>query len=815
MGMWKGPSVLSNGYKKDILEFLSKTRRETTEKYNYQPDTNCVLQPQLSEQQKLERLWVHSEKMALAWAIISSPPEKIIMHKNLRYIAINQNITYNAGSKNCIEFGTATAGTVVLEGQGHTIECVGTCDNLAFVYYTGNYSITLTNINVIGFGYGVLFNERDFQTATISQCNFFQFRYGVNSLTKIAQTLLIEISTFSTGVYGVFTQEDTTALEVSASNFTNVQYGVGGLLNNLGNLIVENCHFTQGINNIFTQINTTSVVISNSHFELSSSAFNTSGAASVSSINVTRSTFSGLNAGIIYEKKGSTAYMDRNKFYNVTYPGKFAILDKITITNNYVSGRNDPSLVNVAFVTQSGTNGVDIRGNQIYDHCLGMFRTLTSQVYNNYVSGCNFIGISVLSDPGSDAANSDIRDNKVENGISRISILDVVQEQYPSGILVFGGGGALTMKNNSVSNYQVACNGTLLGIYIKNCKTFAFQSNTVQEIMQEDTGEPCYAAPYIIGIIIGGSSGNMVDSGVANINAHTASDFKGSTAGINRVFGIRIYDSPSVTLSSCTISNISATNAPTCTGCQQNIGNNAVGLVLTANATVTNVTSIGVTIEGIYGGNGGPIDEPLPNALTYGGDAAGIVVYQNVNFQAFSTVVRNVFGGNGAPFSGANFSTCRGGMGYAVLQYYPLSSTPVNFSQIMNGSTCHVTPPCDFPCQNGGTCNVTNHQCICLQEFYGTACENKYCGNDYCDLFEDCVSCSLDCNQASCGRCGDSVCDGNETCSSCFEDCNYLCVSVIQTKLEHFRNVQRHKHENKLCSVMWLARKVRERCMPV
>lgn len=68
-----------------ILDMLSKIREELIRQYNYQPDTNCVLLPNLSSKEKLERLWLHSEKMAVAWALLaSSSNDTIIMHKNLR-----------------------------------------------------------------------------------------------------------------------------------------------------------------------------------------------------------------------------------------------------------------------------------------------------------------------------------------------------------------------------------------------------------------------------------------------------------------------------------------------------------------------------------------------------------------------------------------------------------------------------------------------------------------------------------------------------------------------------------------------------------
>jgi DYW family of nucleic acid deaminases len=66
------------------LSFLSDTRRKLITTYNYLPDTTCVLQPELTDEQKLERLWLHSEKMALAWALLSSSQGNIIMRNNLR-----------------------------------------------------------------------------------------------------------------------------------------------------------------------------------------------------------------------------------------------------------------------------------------------------------------------------------------------------------------------------------------------------------------------------------------------------------------------------------------------------------------------------------------------------------------------------------------------------------------------------------------------------------------------------------------------------------------------------------------------------------
>lgn len=58
--------------KQEIKDFLVCTRDKIIEKYGYVPDTNCVLQPDKSKEEKMERLLVHAEKMALAWAVISA-----------------------------------------------------------------------------------------------------------------------------------------------------------------------------------------------------------------------------------------------------------------------------------------------------------------------------------------------------------------------------------------------------------------------------------------------------------------------------------------------------------------------------------------------------------------------------------------------------------------------------------------------------------------------------------------------------------------------------------------------------------------------
>ena len=72
-------------YKQIIVDYLAETRENIIKKFGYKSDTSCVLQPGLSEEDKLNKLWAHSEKMALAWALLSLPKKgDIIMHKNLR-----------------------------------------------------------------------------------------------------------------------------------------------------------------------------------------------------------------------------------------------------------------------------------------------------------------------------------------------------------------------------------------------------------------------------------------------------------------------------------------------------------------------------------------------------------------------------------------------------------------------------------------------------------------------------------------------------------------------------------------------------------
>jgi hypothetical protein len=64
--------LITQIHKQAIVDLLRKTRNAITQKYGYQPNTGCVLLPNLSEEEKIDCLWLHSEKMALAWALL--PP---------------------------------------------------------------------------------------------------------------------------------------------------------------------------------------------------------------------------------------------------------------------------------------------------------------------------------------------------------------------------------------------------------------------------------------------------------------------------------------------------------------------------------------------------------------------------------------------------------------------------------------------------------------------------------------------------------------------------------------------------------------------
>lgn len=70
--------------KHEIVKYLLNARIQITQQSQYKPNLACVLYPNLTEEERLVRLWQHSEKMALAWALLNEVEGTIIMHKNLR-----------------------------------------------------------------------------------------------------------------------------------------------------------------------------------------------------------------------------------------------------------------------------------------------------------------------------------------------------------------------------------------------------------------------------------------------------------------------------------------------------------------------------------------------------------------------------------------------------------------------------------------------------------------------------------------------------------------------------------------------------------
>ncbi|XWS45319.1 hypothetical protein CRYUN_Cryun15aG0126200 [Craigia yunnanensis] len=105
---------------KEIHEFLGKLSKRTREE-GYVPDTNFVLHD-VEEEQKEQNLSYHSEKLAVAFGIIASPPgTPIKVFKNLRtcvdchnaikYISkiVNRKITVRDSNRlHCFEDGNCS-----------------------------------------------------------------------------------------------------------------------------------------------------------------------------------------------------------------------------------------------------------------------------------------------------------------------------------------------------------------------------------------------------------------------------------------------------------------------------------------------------------------------------------------------------------------------------------------------------------------------------------------------------------------------------------------------------------------------------------
>ena len=68
---------------KEAVEYLDHLRKVIIEKYKYIPDTSCVLRDFTTEEERITHLWRHTEKLALATALLHHSDE-VFITKNLR-----------------------------------------------------------------------------------------------------------------------------------------------------------------------------------------------------------------------------------------------------------------------------------------------------------------------------------------------------------------------------------------------------------------------------------------------------------------------------------------------------------------------------------------------------------------------------------------------------------------------------------------------------------------------------------------------------------------------------------------------------------
>jgi hypothetical protein len=64
-----------------------------------------------------------------------------------------------------------------------------------------------------------------------------------------------------------------------------------------------------------------------------------------------------------------------------------------------------------AFISGEGTEHVDIRGNRVYNHCLATVVTNSAVVEDNYIYGCDYSGITILT--GGHALSFQVTNNTV------------------------------------------------------------------------------------------------------------------------------------------------------------------------------------------------------------------------------------------------------------------------------------------------------------------------------------------------------------------------------------------------------------------
>jgi hypothetical protein len=229
-------------------------------------------------------------------------------------------------------------------------------------------------------------------------------------------------------------------LQVLDSMFFCTNNGVGVYIVGFGTtnfLYVARSNFTNCLQSIVTQAIIDNITVSNSTFVGVLGSYGVSGGilSTVSNINVTGSNFTDLFAGVFYgkvlfidkfvllffksilENPGQSVYIDGNWFYNVDYAGTtFNNSSSAIFSNNYINGRSNSTAYNAAFETYFGTAYVEIRNNQVYNHCLSITGTKSALVQDNYINGCDCTGISVFA--LTEAEQFQISNNKVRSPIS-------------------------------------------------------------------------------------------------------------------------------------------------------------------------------------------------------------------------------------------------------------------------------------------------------------------------------------------------------------------------------------------------------------
>lgn len=137
-----------------------------------------------------------------------------------------------------------------------------------------------------------------------------------------------------------------------------------------------------------------------------------------------------------------------------------------------------------------------------------------------------------------------------------------------------------------------------------------------------------------------------------------------------------------------------------------------------------------------------------------------------------------------------------------------------NCKDIKDGIYCGFNDCCDkyFICSNGIASKLMDleygFRCKNGERVISSICPNnidcKYkCGNNICDLDENCESCPEDCGE--CIKCGDNICSDNENCENCPFDCG-LCNSNLEIIINNESSETESKKTNNymiyiICSI--------------